>query len=131
MLWLCDYLATALFSKVEAPLFIQQFINPKFQKIDPDPEMIAAAKAFRPQVFDYLESQLETGRAFLLGDQCTLADLTAGSIFVNYFHAGESIDAGGWPNLSDYVLRLHARPSFQHILAQERELVGAASPLFV
>lgn len=131
MLWLCDYLATALFSKVEAPLFIQQFINPKFQKIDPDPEIVAAAKAIRPQVFDYLESHLESGRAFLLGDQCSLADLTAGSIFVNYFHAGESIDPENWPNLSDYVPRLHARPSFQHILAQERDLVGAASPLFV
>ncbi|MEO1554248.1 MAG: glutathione S-transferase family protein, partial [Pseudomonadota bacterium] len=99
MLWLCDYLATALFSKVEAPLFIQQFINPNFQKIDPDPEIVAAAKAFRPQVFDYLESQLESGRAFLLGDQCSLADLTAGSIFVNYFHAGERINAESWPNL--------------------------------
>ena len=130
MLWLCDYLATALFSKVEAPLFIQQFINPNFQKIDPDPEIVAAAKAFRPQVFDYLESQLASGRAFLLGDQCSLADLTAGSIFVNYFHAGEGIDAERWPNLSDYVPRLHARPSFQRILQQERDLVGAASPLF-
>lgn len=130
MHWLCDYLATALFSKVEAPLFIQQFINPNFQKIEPDPEIVAAAKAVRPQVFDYLESQLESDRAFLLGDQCNLADLTAGSIFVNYFHAGESIDIAHWPNLSDYVQRVHARPSFQRILEQERALVGAASPLF-
>ena len=80
-----DYLATALFSKVEAPLFIQQFINPTFQNTDPDPAIIAAAHEARPQVFDYLESQLVSGRPFLLGDQCTLADLTAGSIFVNYF----------------------------------------------
>ncbi len=130
MLWLCDYLATALFSKVEAPLFIQQFINPTFQKTDPDPEIVAAAHNAKPQVFDYLESQLISGRPFLLGDQCTLADLTAASIFVNYFHAGESIDAARWPNLSDYVQRLHMRPSFERIFEQERALVGTASPLF-
>nr|WP_070961290.1 glutathione S-transferase family protein [Hyphomonas sp. Mor2] len=130
MLWLCDYLATALFSKVEAPLFIQQFINPTFQQVDPDPAIVAAAHQARPQVFDYLESQLISGRAFLLGDTCSLADLTAGSIFVNYFHAGEQIDAKHWPNLSDYVPRLHARPSFTRILEKERALVGAASPLF-
>lgn len=130
MLWLCDHLATALFSKVEAPLFIQQFINPTFQNTAPDADIVAAAQQMKPQVFDYLESQLVSGRPFLLGDQCTLADLTAGSIFVNYFHAGEIIDAARWPNLSDYVIRLHARPSFEQILEQERQLVGEASPLF-
>ena len=130
MHWLCDYLATALFSKVEAPLFIQNFIRPNFQQADPDPAIVAEAHEARPQVFDYLESQLISGRAFLLGDACSLADLTAGSIFVNYFHAGEHIDTERWPNLSDYVPRLHARPSFQRILEKERDLVGAASPLF-
>lgn len=130
MLWLCDYLATALFSKVEAPLFIQQFINPAFQNTAPDADIVAAAQQMKPQVFDYLESQLVSGRPFLLGDQCTLADLTAGSIFVNYFHAGETIDTARWPNLSDYVIRLHARPSFERILEQERQLVGTTSPLF-
>jgi len=130
MLWLCDYLATALFAKVEAPLFIQQFINPTFQQTDPDPAIVAAAHEARPQVFDYLESQLVSGRPFLLGDQFTLADLTAGSIFVNYFHAGEHINAARWPNLSDYVPRIHARPSFERILEKERELVGTVSPLF-
>lgn len=130
MLWLCDYLATALFSKVEAPLFIQKFINPSFQQIDPDPAIVAAAHAARPPVFDYLEAQLVSGRPFLIGDQCTLADLTAGSIFVNYLHAGEHVDAARWPNLSDYVTRLHARASFEHLLEQERRLVGNVSPLF-
>ncbi|NQY95833.1 MAG: glutathione S-transferase family protein [Henriciella sp.] len=130
MLWLCDYLATALFSKVEAPLFIEQFIKPNFQQTDPDPEIVAAAKQMRPQVFDYLESQLVSGRPYLLGDDCTLADLTAGGIFISYFHAGEIIDSARWPNLSDYVARIHMRPSFEHLLEKERELVGTRSPLF-
>lgn len=130
MLWLCDYLATALFSKVEAPLFIQQFINPNMRQAEPVPEIVAQAQAAKPAVFDYLESQLEGGRPFFLGEQYTLADLTAGSIFVNFFHAGESIDESKWPNLSDYVTRIHARPAFARILEKEKQAVGAISPLF-
>jgi len=130
MLWLCDYLSTALFSKVEAPLFIQQFINPNFRQTEPDADIIAAAHAMVPQVFDYLESQLANGRAFFLGDTYSLADLTAGSIFINYFHAGETIDPSRWPNLSDYVTRLHTRPAFERVLEKERAMVGEVSPLF-
>ena len=130
MLWLNDFLATALFSKVEASLFIQNFINPTFRQTEPDAAIVAEAYAAMPQVFDYLEAQLASGRPFLLGDTCSLADLTAGSIFVNFRHAGETVDAARWPNLSDYVYRLHTRPSFERILEQERALVGAASPVF-
>lgn len=130
MLWLCDYLSTALFAKVEAPLFIQKFVNPNFQKTDPDPAVIDAALAYMPQVFDYLESQLQSGRPFFLGDAISLADLTAGSIFVNFRHAGETVDSARWPNLADYVERMHARPSFERILEIEKSNVGALSPMF-
>lgn len=130
MLWLCDYLSTALFSKVEAPLFVQRFIAPNFQKADPDPDVIAAALAAMPAIFDYLESQLRSGRPYFLGDEISLADLTAGSIFVNFRHAGENVDASKWPNLADYVTRLHARPSFVKVLERERAAVGTLSPLF-
>ncbi|MEL7547471.1 MAG: glutathione S-transferase family protein [Pseudomonadota bacterium] len=130
MLWLCDYLSTALFSKVEAPLFIQQFVGPNFQNKSPDRDIIAQAQAEKPAIFNYLEAQLLGGRPFLLGDQISLADLTAASIFVNFFHAGERIDAGAWPNLADYVTRMHARPSFDRILTIEKASVGDVSPLF-
>lgn len=130
MLWLNDYLATAFFSKVEVPLFINQFLNPKLLKAPSDQAAIDAALALMPQVFDYLESQLANGRPYFLGDQVTLADLTAGSIFVNFLHAGETVDANKWPNLSDYVDRMLARPAFERVLAREREAFGAVSPLF-
>ncbi len=130
MLWLCDYLSTALFAKVEAPLFIQKFINPNFQQLAPDQAVIDHALAYMPHVFDYLESQLKSGRPYLLGDDVSLADLTAGSIFVNFRHAGETVDAGNWPNLADYVVRMHVRPSFERILEIERQAVGNISPLF-
>ncbi|MEM9178289.1 MAG: glutathione S-transferase family protein [Pseudomonadota bacterium] len=130
MLWLCDYLSTAFFSKVEAPLFIQKFINPNFQNTEPDQAVIDAALAYMPQVFDYLEAQLRSGVPFLLGDTLSLVDLTAGSIFVNFRHAGETVDPARWPNLADYVDRMHSRPSFERILEIEKSTVGTRSPIF-
>ena len=130
MLWLCDYLATGLFSKVEAPLFVQRFINPNFRNTDPDAAVVAQALEAMPSHFDYLEGQLDGDKPYLLGDEISLADLTAASIFVNLRHAGEEIDAARWPRLAGYVTRLHARPSFARILEIERKAVGALSPLF-
>ena len=130
MLWLCDYLGTGLFSKVEAPLFIQRFVNPAFLNMETDDAVVAEALAQMPAHFDYLESQLGDGKEYLVGDALSLADLTAGSIFVNFRHAGETVDADRWPALAAYVERIHARPSFVRIIEREKEAVGAVSPMF-
>lgn len=130
MHWLCDYLGTGLFSKVEAPLFIHRFVNPVLLQTDSNQEAIGQALTLLPRHFEYLEQQLEGGKEFLQGNQLTLADVTAGSIFVNMRHAGEEVDPARWPLLAAYVERIHARPSFTKILEREREAVGAVSPLF-
>lgn len=130
MLWLCDWLGTGLFGKVEAPLFIQRFVNPAFFQKDTDQAVVDAALQLLPSHFDYLEGQLEGDRPFLLGEEMSLADLTAGSVFINMGHAGESVDASQWPKLAAYVDRLFARDSFTAVLARERETVGQNSPLF-
>ncbi|MEM9724159.1 MAG: glutathione S-transferase family protein [Pseudomonadota bacterium] len=129
MLWLCDFLGAGLFSKVEAPLFVQRVINPNFLKKEADAGVIAAALDALPRHFDYLEGQLGDG-AFLVGEQLSLADLTAGSVFMNMRHADAPVDAATWPRLASYVDRLHARASFQRILEIERGALGAISPVF-
>ena len=130
MLWLCDFLGTGVFSKVEAPLFIQRFINPSMMGKAPDPDIVQAALDQMPYHYDYLEGQLVDGAPFLLGDEISLVDLTAASVFINMLHAGEPVDATRWPKLAAYIDRLLARPSFQKLLAAEREAVGDRSPLF-
>ncbi|MEL7111504.1 MAG: glutathione S-transferase family protein [Pseudomonadota bacterium] len=130
MLWLCDFLGTGVFSKVEAPLFIQRFINPNLRGMAPDDAIIQAALDLIPYHFDYLERQLAHGGAFLLGDEISLADLTAASIFINMLHAAEPVDPEGWPKLAAYIDRLLQRPSFQALIARERAAVGERSPMF-
>ncbi|MEM9741645.1 MAG: glutathione S-transferase family protein [Pseudomonadota bacterium] len=130
MLWLCDYLTTGLFAKVEVPLFIQRFVNPNFFQKGTDQAVVDRALGLLPQHFDYLEGQLSPNKAFLASDAISLADLTAGSIFVNMRHAREPVNAERWPLLSAYVERLHARPSFTKVLERESTTVGRISPLF-
>ncbi|MEL7042564.1 MAG: glutathione S-transferase family protein [Pseudomonadota bacterium] len=130
MLWLCDFLGTGVFSKVEAPLFIERFINPNMLGKATDPDVVDAALAQIPYHFGYLDDQLQAGASFLLGDEMCLVDLTAASIFINFLHAGEVVDGGRWPKLAAYIDRLLARPSFQRMLARERQAVGDQSPLF-
>ncbi|MEO1029722.1 MAG: glutathione S-transferase family protein [Pseudomonadota bacterium] len=130
MHWLCDYLATGVFSKVEAPLFFQRFIRPVFQQAEPDQTLIDEALAIMPEYFDYLERQLEGDKSFLVGRRLSLADLSAGSIFINFRHAGVEIDAAKWPALAAYVSRLHALPAFAKIIEMDRKLIGAVSPMF-
>ncbi len=130
MYWLCDFLGTGVFSKVEAPLFINKFVNPILLQTDVDEAAIAQAIEEMPRHFDYLEEQLGGGKEFLLGDVISLADLTAGSIFVNFRHAGETVDPNQWPSLSAYVERMHTRPSFARLIEREKKAVGAVSPMF-
>lgn len=130
MLWLCDFLGTGVFAKVEAPLFIQRFVNPSLRGTAPDADIVQAALDLIPYHFNYLEAQLQDGKPFMLGDQISLVDLTAASIFVNMFHAGEPVDRARWPKLAAYIDRLLDRPSFRTLLAGERRAVGERSPLF-
>ncbi|MEM6581298.1 MAG: glutathione S-transferase family protein [Pseudomonadota bacterium] len=130
MYWLCDFIGTGLFSKVEVPLFLNRFVNPVFLNQKPDADAVAAALKAMPYHYDYLEAQLSQRSPWLLGEQLTLADLTAGSVFINLRHAGEEVDAGKWPQLAGYVLRVHQRSSFRKLIELEREKVGEASPMF-
>ena len=130
MLWLCDFIGAGVFSKVEAPLFIQRFINPNMLGFDPDPVIVQDALDKLPYHFDYLESQLPEAGPFMMGVEICLVDLTAGSVFINMLHAGEPVDAKQWPKLAAYIDRLLARPSFQNRLSVERQAVGDRSPAF-
>jgi len=72
-----------------------------------------------PKVFDWLESQIGD-REWLVGTRFGIADIAVASPFVNYGHAGESVDAKRWPKLAAYLQRVHARPSFKALIEEER-----------
>jgi glutathione S-transferase len=101
-------------------------------KQEPDPaDVAAAAKVVAeqlPKLFDYLEQQIGE-RPFLVGGRLSIADLAVASPFVNLRHAGVAPERKRWPRLRAFLDRLHARPSFAKLIAEETPVFGKRSAL--
>ena len=88
----------------------------------PDEAAVAAVLRDKiPPIFDFLEKEIGT-KHFFVGDMFSIADVSMGSMFVNFEHAGETVDAKRWPNLARYVAAIHARPSFKALIDEERPI---------
>ena len=72
-----------------------------------------------PVVFDYLATCLGEDE-FLVGGAFSIADIAVTSPFVNFGIAGESVDAERWPQIADYVERVHALPCYAPIVAGDQ-----------
>jgi len=83
----------------------------------------ATAAETLPPLFDYLEKELGANDYFV-GNTFSIADISVGTMLVNFDHAGEKIDAARWPKLAAFGARMHARPSFKTVIDEERPLIG-------
>ncbi len=78
-----------------------------------------------PPRFAYLNKEL-AGKEYFVGDTMTIADIAVASMFVNYEHAGGSLDASQYPDLASFVERMHTRPSFQQFIMEEKAFLSNA-----
>jgi glutathione S-transferase len=118
-LWLEEFSDAALMPAV-GPFFQQRVLTPLFFKKPGDEALVEkAAKETLPPLFDYLEAQLG-GNDYLVGNRFTIADLSVGSVFVNYQHGKGTVDAKRWPAIAAYVERVHSRPSFKGLIEEDR-----------
>ncbi|MBD9374254.1 glutathione transferase GstA [Rhizobium sp. ARZ01] len=76
-----------------------------------------AAREMVGKKFDWLESCLSDGRAYLTGSAFTVADAYA--FVVANWSSVTGISLAGWPKLTAYVERIAARPSVQATLKAE------------
>ncbi len=86
----------------------------------------AAEKAIAeklPKYFAYLDKEIG-GNEFYVGGAFSIADISVATHFVNFAHAGYSVDEKKWPNLARYVKAIHARPSFAACIAEESGFVA-------
>ncbi len=122
-------LATALFLEELADTtlgsalttaFAERIVKGRFMGGEPDEAVVDAALAQLPELFDYLERQIQDGSDGIVGGRLSVADIAIASPFVNYQYGGETLDAARWPKLAGYVATLHARPSFKTLIAEER-----------
>ncbi len=123
-LWYEEYSDSKLTEAV-GPVFFQRAVRKRFFKQEPDEELVQKQlKEVVPPIFDYLESQVREGQP-LVGAHFSIADLAVGSIFANFKHGGEQVDAGRWPKLAEFVERTHSRPSFKARIEEETAAFAA------
>ncbi|HWP64677.1 MAG TPA: glutathione S-transferase family protein [Candidatus Limnocylindria bacterium] len=125
-LWFEEYGDTALVQVLGPKVFLEKVLAPVFFKRPTNQEVVDKAVAEEvPPLCEYLEGQL-TGDYFV-GNRFSIADVAIASPFVNYQHAGYSVDAGRYPKLAAFLTRVHARPSFAGCVAEERAMLGIAA----
>lgn len=117
-LFLEEYADTKLVEVLLA-VFRERYINKNIFKKEPDEAIIKDALEVKiPPVLDYLEGRLGD-KPFFIGNQFSIADIAVSSPFVNFAMAEETVDASRWPQLADYVQRIHARPAYKSVLESE------------
>lgn len=121
-LWFEEYADSAVAQTIGRGLFFERVVK-KLLRQQPDEAVCATTLTEHiPPIFDYLESEL--AGAYLVGDAFSIADVTVGSMLVNFAHAGETPDPKRWPKLAAYMTRIHDRPSFGACLDEERPAVA-------
>jgi glutathione S-transferase len=117
-LWYEEYADSTLMTTLGV-VFFQRFVQKNFFKQEPDEEAVARALEEAAPLFDYLDGEIGD-RRYMVGSHFGIADIALGSMFVNFHHAGEKVDAARWPRLAAYVDGLHSRPSFKGIIEGEQ-----------
>ena len=125
-LWFEEYVDGGIFPLVGPSLFYERVVKKFIRGSTTNHELARqAVEEGLPPLFDYLERELGD-RQWLAGQHYSIADISVGSMMVNYHHAGETLDQGRWPRLAAYVARLHARPTFAALIAEEMPLIEKA-----
>ena len=118
-LWFEEYADTKVTESL-AMIFFQRVVRPAVFKQDADEASIEKALTGAiPDIFDYLTDCLGD-QEFMVGGAFSLADIALTSSFVNFFIAGEKVDAERWPEIAAYVDRIHALPCYAPIVAGDQ-----------
>jgi glutathione S-transferase len=120
-LWYEEYADTKLTEAVTTAFFNR--IVKKMMNQEPDEPAVAASLVAAEPVFDYLDGEI-ADREVLVGSHFSVADIAVCSPFVNFAHAGESVDGSRWPQLVAYLARHLARPSFKSVIEEEKAALG-------
>ncbi len=121
-LWFEEYADSVVASNIGGGLFFERIVKKLMRRPTDETVCQTTLKEKLPPLFDYLEKEIGA-HEFLVNNQFSIADISVGTMFVNFAHCGESVDAARWPKLAAYVQRLHARPSFKAMLDEESPLI--------
>jgi glutathione S-transferase len=121
-LWYEEYADSLVAQNIGLGLFFERVVKKLIGGECDEAVVTGTIRDKLPPIFDYLDKAVGE-RRFLVGSVFSIADIAIASMFVNYDHAGETIDSKCWPNLHRYIADLHARPSFEACIGHERHFL--------
>jgi glutathione S-transferase len=121
-LWFEEYADTIVAANIGPGLFFERVVK-KMLRQQPDESICQKTLAEKlPPLLDYLNKAI-AGKQYLVGDAFSIADISVGTMFVNFVHAGEVVDTGRWADLAKYIAHIHARPSFKKLIDEESPII--------
>jgi glutathione S-transferase len=121
-LWYEEYADSAVAQCVGSGLFFERIVKKMMRGQTDEATVQKTLTEKLPPILDHLEAEID-GKQFLAGGAFSIADISVGTMIVNFNHAGEQIDAARWPKLAAYIGRVHARPSFKTLIDEESPLI--------
>lgn len=121
-LWFEEYADTQMMQSIGPGLFFERIVKKLIGGECDESIVVATLSEKLPGIFDYLESNVR-GHEFLVGNAFSIADIAVACMLVNFEHARERLDRTRWPELARYSAAMHARPSFQSCIDQERRFL--------
>ncbi len=122
-LWYEEYADSAMATNIGTGLFFERIVKRMMRGQTDEAVCQKTLGEKLPPLFDHLEYEV-ADKEFLAGNMFSIADIGMGTVFVNFRHAGEAVDAKRWPKLAAYLERVHARPSFKAMIDEESPLVN-------
>ena len=121
-LWFEEYADSVMAMNIGPGLFFERVVR-KMMKQETNEELCKKTLSEKlPPLFDYLEKELGD-REYFASNAFSIADVSVGTMFVNFAHAGETLDEARWPRLSAYIKKIHERASFKAMIAKEAAFV--------
>ena len=121
-LWFEEYIDGAFVPKAGNGVFFPLVIGPLMMDQPVTDEVRAevdhVVREELSPMWDYLENAIGANE-FFVENRLTVADITVASVHVNLYLAGVDVDAERWPKLSQFVRRMHERPSFKTLIKEE------------
>ena len=124
-IWFDELADTIVFGAGRAMLF-HRVVGPLFRGGAGDAAVADAAERDQwPAILTYV-NQAVGGRAFLVGNMLTLADIAIASAFASALHACQPVDVAAYPDLARYLDAMLARPAFATRVAGEKAFIAKA-----
>jgi glutathione S-transferase len=121
-LWYEEYADSLLAVTIGPGLFFERIVK-KMMKQETNEELCKKTLHEKlPPILDHLEKEIGD-KEYFVGGAFSIADISVGTMFVNFEFAGETVDTARWPHLAAFVKRVHARPSFHANMVKEAAFV--------